>query len=111
MALTLSGSEILAFVGNNTPSADDIAWADACASAVIAGIATSLNGAALSLSGEAELSVASLIAGAECYKRREATFGVTGYADLEGNAIRVAKDYLAGVKPIIDRYSNGPGIG
>jgi hypothetical protein len=51
------------------------------------------------------------MAGGEAYKRREAPFGVTGYNDMEGNAIRLARDYLEGVKPVIDRYGNGPGIG
>jgi hypothetical protein len=60
---------------------------------------------------QAELDVAAMLAGAEAYKRKEATWGLTGYADLEGNAIRVAKDYLEGIKPIADRYGNGPGIG
>lgn len=109
-----SGADILAFVGVATPSAGESAWADACAAAVEAGITTRLNAAALvepyPPDMQAELDVAATLAGAEAYKRREATFGLTGYADLEGNAIRVAKDYLEGVKPIIDRYSNGPGI-
>ena len=51
------------------------------------------------------MNVALLIGGAEAYKRREATFGLTGYADLEGSAIRVAKDYLDSVTPLIQRYS------
>jgi len=110
-----TGAEILAFVGVTSPSAPEIAWSDACAAAVAAGIRTRLNAAALvepyPPDMQAELDVASRIAGAEAYKRREATWGLTGYADLEGNAIRVAKDYLTGVQPLIDRYGNGPGIG
>ena len=113
MPLALTGASIISFVGVKVPSPDEIAWADACASAVLAGITTRLNGAVIddiSIANE-ELNVAALIAGAECYKRREATFGITGYADMEGAAIRVARDYLAGVAPMIDRYGNGPGIG
>jgi hypothetical protein len=79
----------------------------------VSGLTTRLNGAVIeSPSGaEDELNVALLLAGAEGYKRREATFGLTGFADLEGNAIRVARDYLAGMQPLVDRYGNGPGIG
>lgn len=110
MPLVLTGSEILAFVGVKTPSPEESAWADACASAVLSGITARLNGAILP-EPPSELQVAATLAGAECYKRREATFGLTGYADMEGAAIRVARDYLDGVKPLIDRYGAGPGIG
>jgi hypothetical protein len=109
--MLLTGAEILAFVGNQTPSQFDIDWADIVAAAINSGIATRLNGAVYVEPSLAfyELKAAAMIAGAEGYKRREATFGLTGYGDLEGNAIRVAKDYLEGVKNIIDRYSAGPG--
>ena len=106
--LGVTGAQILAFVGNKTPSTEDSEWADAVAKAVTQGMLVRLNGG---IEGEDELNVALLLAGADAYKRREATFGVTGYADLEGNAIRVARDYLEGIKPLIDRYSMGPGIG
>jgi hypothetical protein len=33
-------------------------------------------------------------------------YGLTGYVDLEGAAIRVARDYLEGVAPIIARYAS-----
>jgi len=83
------------------------------AAALVSGLTVRLNGAIIvdGSMAEDELDVALLIAGAEAYKRQEATFGLTGYADLEGNAIRVAKDYLDSIRPIIDRYSAGPGIG
>jgi hypothetical protein len=58
-----------------------------------------------------ELKVAARIAGTEAFKRKEAAFGLTGYADLQGAAIRVSRDYLQAVYPQIDRYGNGPGIG
>ena len=108
----LTGPQVLTFVGVKTPTAEDTAWADAVAKALVSGLTVKLNGAVIeSPSGaEDELNVALLIGGAEAYKRREATFGLTGYADLEGNAIKVAKDYLDGVKPLIARYSI-PGIG
>ena len=105
----VTGAQILAFVGVDTPAAQDTQWADAVAAAVDSGITIRLNGA--TVVDDSELTAVALLAGAEAYKRREATFGLTGYADLEGNAIRVARDYLAGIAPMIDRYSNGPGIG
>jgi len=111
--LGVTGAQILTFVGNKTPAAEDTEWANAIASAVTSGVMIRLNGMVLVDPSPAvdELNVALLLAGAEGYKRREATFGLTGYADLEGSAIRVAKDYLEGMRPIIDRYSAGPGIG
>lgn len=112
MALNLTGTQILAFVGKTVPTQQDTDWADMVAAAILSGVTTRLNGAViLDLSpAESELNVAMLLAGAEGFKRKEATFGLTGYADLEGNAIRVARDYLEGMKPLIDRYGTGPGI-
>jgi hypothetical protein len=110
---SVTGTQILTFVGVTTPTVDQQAWADKVASALISGLTVRLNGAIIldDSAAEDELEVALLIAGAEAYKRQEATFGLTGYADLEGSAIRVARDYLDSVKPMIDRYSAGPGIG
>lgn len=108
----LTGAQVLAFVGVKTPTPDDVTWSDAVAKALVAGLTSRLNGATIAAASPAEdeLNVALLIGGAEAYKRREATFGLTGYADIEGSAIKVAKDYLDGVKPLINRYSAGPGI-
>ncbi len=109
----VTGAQVLLLVGVKNPDEVETAWANAVARAVVSGINHRLNGAIIPSpsSAEDELLVAAGLAAAEAYKRREATFGLTGYADLEGNAIRVARDYLAGVYPLIDRYSNGPGIG
>jgi hypothetical protein len=108
----VTGADILGYVGVVTPSPAETEWSDAVAAAVNAAIDTRLNGAILFDPSSAldEVKVAARIAGAEAFKRREATWGLTGYSDLEGNAIRVAKDYLAGVAPMIDRHSAGPGI-
>lgn len=110
----VTGGSILVFVGVKSPDEGEAQWADLVARAVSQGIETRLNGADIVNPPDdlyPELQAAALLAGGEGYKRREATFGLTGYADLEGAAIRVARDYLAGVGPLIDRYSNGPGIG
>lgn len=111
----VTGTQILAFVGDiaYVPGTPEAIWADAVAAALMSGVQHRLNGAVIvdGSGAEAELNVALLLGGAEGYKRREATFGLTGYADLEGNAIRVARDYLDGVRPLIERYSAGPGIG
>jgi hypothetical protein len=108
----VTGEEVLEFVGITAPTAGETTWAAAVAVAVSSGIDTRLNGGTVPAGGpEGEVQVAAVLAAAEAFRRRTAPFGVTGYADLQGVAIRVARDYLEGVKPLVDRYSNGPGIG
>lgn len=106
-----TGAEVLAFVGIDAPTAGETTWADAIAAAVSQGIDQRLNGGTVPPESEAEVRVAATLAGAEGFRRRSAPFGVTGYSDLAGVAIRVARDYLEGVKPLVDRWSRGPGIG
>jgi hypothetical protein len=98
-----------------TPS--DTAWAAQCASAISEGFDARLRGAwgddGLDPPAPlppptplpAELATAALNAGVELYKRREAPFGPTGYVDIQGAAIRLARDYLEAVAPIIARYA------
>lgn len=108
----VTSAQVLAFVGVVSPSPAETEWSEAVVKAVNSGIDIRLNGVVLVDPSPAldEIKVAARIAGAEAFKRREATFGLTGYADLEGNAIRIARDYLYGISPLIDRYSAGPGI-
>ena len=106
-----TGPEVLAYVGITAPTAGESTWADAIALAVSAGIDVRLNGAVVPPEGIPEVEVAALMAGAEAFRRRTAPFGVTGYSDLQGVAIRVARDYLDGVRPLVDRWGAGPGIG
>jgi hypothetical protein len=116
MAEWVTADEILAQSGAySDPSAAtpaDREWAELCAGAVSAGIDERLEGTAwVALPIEPapalpfELRWAALGAGVESYKRREATFGLTGYVDLQGAAIRVARDYLEAVAPIVARYA------
>ena len=92
--------------GSSSPSADDVEWSERCADAVNAGLDARLVGALLVMPpAPPELVVVAELAGVEAYKRREAVFGVTGYVDLQGAAIRVARDYLDAYAPIIARYA------
>jgi hypothetical protein len=94
------------------PSPDDSEWAELCAAAVNAGIDDVLEDALAegSVAGtEPELLWLASSAGVEAYKRREAVFGITGYVDLQGAAIRVARDYLEASRPILNRYAT-PGL-
>jgi hypothetical protein len=105
----VTGPAILAHWNVRVPAAEDSTWAELCAAAVNAGMARRLADAELVIPIDpalyAELHYAAIVAGAEAYKRREAAFGVTGYSDLQGIAIRVARDYLESVSPIIARYA------
>jgi hypothetical protein len=105
-----TGAAILSIVGVTAPAdSETTAWAAACAAAVNAGIDHRMAGVPVidppDPAAYPELTYAAGIAGAEAYKRREAIYGLTGYVDLEGAAIRVARDYLAGVEPLIARYA------
>ena len=110
MAEWVTADAILGAVGVATPAdAEATAWAEACAAAVNAGIDRRMTGVPMidppDVTAYPELVFAATVAGAEAYKRREAVYGLTGYVDLEGAAIRVARDYLEGVAPIIARYA------
>ena len=113
MTAWVDGAAVLAFVGIGAPSPGEQQWADAVAAAVSSGVDVRLNGALIDDPSPAhdELTAAAQLAAGEAFKRRSTPFGVTGYADLQGVALRVARDYLDGVAPLIARYSNGPGIG
>lgn len=109
----VTAAEVLEYAGVKAPTDAETAWAETVAKAVNSGIEVRLNGSEVIFPSPAadELHLAAVYAGGEAYKRREAPFGVTGFEDLEGRAIRLARDYLEGSKPLIDRYGAGPGIG
>lgn len=113
MPTYVTGAEVLTFVGVAAPEADETAWAGLCAGAVQAAIDTKMGATVVVDPSNAfsELRVAARIAASEAYKRKEATFGLTGYADLQGAAVRVARDYMDGVNPLIGRYRTDFGIG
>jgi hypothetical protein len=97
---------------SSSPSADDTAFAELCAGAVNAGIDDRLADVIAdgSVTGtEPELLWLASLAGIEAFKRREAVYGITGFVDLQGAAIRVARDYLEAARPILNRYAT-PGI-
>ena len=111
MATWVTGDEILIASGAyQDPSAATpavVEWSALVADAVNGGFDYRLMGAVW-VNPPAlppELVAHARIAGVELYKRREATFGLTGYVDLQGAAIRLARDYLEGVAPIIARYA------
>lgn len=111
MAQWVTGAAILvqsgAYADPAGASAPDVEWSDACAAAVNAGFDARLIDAVYPSPPALpdELVWAALTAGVEAYKRREAAFGLTGYVDLQGAAIRVSRDYLTAVEPLLARYA------
>ncbi len=48
-----------------------------------------------------------LTVGSEIYQRRNAPSGITNFASPDGSAIRLARDPLTSVYPILDRFVIG----
>jgi hypothetical protein len=105
----ITAAQILVAVGIPIASAAEAEWATVCADAINAGYDRALSGAAVT-GTEPELIAQAHRAGAELFKSREAPYGVTGYADLAGTAIRLARDPLEASWPVLRRYAT-PGIG
>jgi hypothetical protein len=104
--LWVTGTEILAHVRVTTPTASDAAWADECALGVSHGIDAYLGDIADPLPAGLyeEVHANALTAGGDAYRRRDAPFGLAGYSDAAGISERVARDYLNGVYPQLDRH-------
>ena len=96
-----TGAAILALAGAAPGSPADVAWSDACASAVNAGLDVRLAGVVFDpLELPPELVRAATTAGVEAYKARETT-----YVDQQAAANRIAIDYLVTIEPIVGRYA------
>lgn len=104
----VTSEEILAAVGVELPTAGEAEWAAVCADAINAGFDRALEGSAVT-GTEPEIIAQARRAGSELYKSREAPYGVTGFADLSGTAIRLARDPLESSWPVLRRYA-APGF-
>ena len=113
MAL-VTGEEVLALAGTPRPTADQTAWADAAAAAISAAVAHKLEldvpEVPTDHPGYAELKPAAELAAVELYKRREAPFGLTSYADAYGQAVRLSRDYLGPILPTLNRWHPTGGV-
>jgi len=114
----VTGADVLALAGAPRPDQDQTTWADACAGALTAAIAQYLGLPELDppdvpadTSGFAEIQPAATLAAVELYKRREAPFGLTSYADAYGQAVRLSRDYLAPILPTLRRWHPTAGVG
>lgn len=116
----VTGPEVLALAGTPRPTADQSAWADMCAAALTAAVENYLGEYVWAYPGEyvvdvgypgyEELKPATQLAAVELYKRREAPFGTTSYADAYGQAIRLSRDYLHPILPTLRRWHPTAGV-
>jgi hypothetical protein len=124
----VTGAEVLALAGTPRPTADQIAWADMAAAALTAAVEHYLEelpgyyrevlvdvlGDPRAIDettpGYAELKPATELAALELYKRREAPFGATSWADAYGQAIRLSRDYLHPIMPTLRRWHPTAGV-
>jgi hypothetical protein len=120
VALALvTGAAILAHAGIVAPTAPETTLAGEIAGDINAAITTYLDwpdgtgedrygdpipARAATADELAELVIIARFAAAEDWSRRAAPFGVTGYSDATGAAIRVARDPLEAVRPRLERY-------
>jgi hypothetical protein len=115
----IDAAAVLAYVGKASPTAEDTTRAGAIAATINAAITTRLDwpdgtgedryGVAIparvaTADETAELTEAALIAAAELWARRSAPFGITGYSDADGAAIRVGTDPILSVAGMVDRH-------
>jgi hypothetical protein len=116
----VTGAEVLALAGTPRPTPDQAAWADKAAGAMTAAVNNYLGEYVWAYPGEyvidlgypgwEELKPAAELAAVELYKRREAPFGSTSYADAYGQAIRLSRDYLAPILPTLRRWHPTAGV-
>lgn len=106
----LTAAELLTYVNVAAPTGAQTTRATEIAAAIDGAFVTTLEwpvGYVATAADTAELAEAAKLAGAQLWARRSAPFGVTGYADAEGGAIRVASDPIAGVRPMVTRHRAG----
>jgi hypothetical protein len=89
-----------------------IAWADAVAAAIDAGVlgVLEVDSIAPTDPGYPEILAAAQLGALELYQRRAAPFGVVGFADPMGNAIRLARDWLDAIRPQLRRWHRTGGV-
>jgi hypothetical protein len=106
----VTGPELTAALGVATPDAELVSWAELAASAVNAEAFAFLGWPPDHEPGPgagAGIHALLLVAGVELVKRRDAPFGVTGFADAGGAAIRLSRDPLESVRPALARWRYG----
>jgi hypothetical protein len=89
------------------PTDPDLPWLGQLADAVVDQVRQYLDSPAADPLAEpvpAPVTVASILALVEAYKRKDATFGITGAWSGDGVALRISRDWLDGVKTALQPY-------
>jgi hypothetical protein len=89
------------------PTDPDLPWLGQLADAVVDQVRQYLDSPAVDPLAEpvpAPVTVASILALVEAYKRKDATFGITGAWSGDGVALRISRDWLDGVKTALQPY-------
>lgn len=100
----ISAADGLVFVRVVNPTQGEQDWAISLAAAINGGIGAYLGDVAIGPTGQDEIEAAALRAFGYAWKYREAPFGEAQWLDEQGGAIRLAKDWLDPIKPILNRY-------
>ena len=110
MTYPTTGAEILTAAGKGSPTAEETAWAAACALAVNAAIATLLDGFTVTAgeNPDDELARSAILDGVEAFRAKDARMGILSVGP-DGEPMRVSTDILWSI-PVIRRYVM-PGIG
>ena len=100
----------LNFVRITTPNPGESDWADMLAPAINAAIWKYLGNWVRTDIADAEIRAAAHRAFGYGWKYREAPFGEAQWLDEQGGAVRLAKDWIDPIKPILDRWRDATGM-
>lgn len=108
MAEWVTPAEGLAFVRIVTPTDGETAWSISLANAINAGIdqylGTPTTNPLIYNALPNEIETAALRAFGYAWKYREAPFGEAQWLDEQGGSVRLARDWIDPIKPILNRY-------
>jgi len=100
----------LAFVRISSPNQGEQDWADMLAPAINSAVVAYLGDVILDVDAQVEVDAASHRAFGYGWKYREAPFGEAQWLDEQGGAVRLARDWIEPIKPILDRWRDPTGM-
>ena len=95
------------------PTDPDLAWLGLLADSVVEQVRSALDSPTdpLTYPVPAPVTVASILALVEAYRRKDAPFGVVGAWSADGVTLRVSRDWLDGVHAALQPYRVSFGVG
>jgi hypothetical protein len=105
MAEWVTPAQGLGFVRIVTPTQGETDWANTLAPAINSAIDEYLGaGFEVSYPPQIEISAAALRSFGYAWKYREAPFGEAQWLDEQGGSVKLARDWIDPIKPILARY-------